>query len=67
VHFSIFNKKGKQIYGNAVTLFTASNSRDMTEIISKYVPKLCGFIADQVPSRIKVKPVHAEQDTLEKE
>ena len=64
VHFSIFNKKGKQIYGNSATLYTDSNSRDMTEIISHYLPKLCGYISDQVPARIKVKPdQQAEQDS----
>ncbi len=55
VHFSIFDAKGRQVYGNAARLYTDSNTLDMTEIVSRYIPKLTAFIYEQIPRNPRVK------------
>jgi hypothetical protein len=48
VHYSIFDKHGKQIYGDVAVVHFASNSNDVHEIISKNFPSLARYILDSM-------------------
>ena len=44
VHYSIFNKSGKQIYGDVAIASFDTNTNDVKEINSKYFPVIANYI-----------------------
>lgn len=44
IHYTIFDKKGKQLYGDVAVSHFASNSNDVNEIISQNFPAISDYI-----------------------
>ena len=49
VHFSIYNKEGKQLYGDVAKIPFESNTNDVEEIIRGAFPKVGEYILNKVP------------------
>lgn len=50
IHYSIFDATGKQIAGDALSMYFPSNTNNIMEIIEKNFPPLSDIITRQVPS-----------------
>ena len=48
IHYSIFDKRGKQLYGDVAIVHFASNSNDVDEIIGHNFPVLAKYILDSM-------------------
>ena len=51
VHFSIFDKTGKQLYGDVVTVVFPSNTNDLDTIIRSNFPLVADYLADKLPQK----------------
>lgn len=54
VHFSIFDKTGKQIYGDKVSVQYDSSTNDITEIIKSNFPLVADYMTWNLPERKKM-------------
>ena len=53
VHYSIFNKKGEQVYGDVAVSHFGSNSNDINEIMNESFPKISNYILESFNMVIK--------------
>ncbi|MCH8903789.1 MAG: hypothetical protein IIA45_07745 [Bacteroidetes bacterium] len=51
VHFSIYDRFGKQLYGDVVKVFYPTNTHDMDDIIRNCFPLISSYISDQLPKQ----------------
>ena len=49
VHFSVFDKNAKQLYGDVVTVTFPSNTNNLNEIISSNFPLVSEYLAAKLP------------------
>ena len=64
VHYTIFDKNGKEIHGGASIVYMPSTTNDMNRIINNYFPQLTQNIADNVPAAYSSK---LEKEKLKEE
>ena len=50
VHFSIYDKNGKHLFGDVVTVLFPSNTDNMDEIIRKNFPYISNYLAGKLPN-----------------
>jgi len=53
VHYSIFDKTGKQVYGDVAVAYFDSNSNDVREISEKNFPVISGYILESFKKSTK--------------
>lgn len=51
VHYSVFDRTGKQVYGDVAVAHFASNSNDVKEIMNKNYPVISGYILHSLKNR----------------
>jgi hypothetical protein len=51
VHYSLFDAAGKQVYGDAVTVFIPHSSNYVDEIIAKNFPAISDYIYKHIPPK----------------
>jgi hypothetical protein len=51
VHYSLFDASGKQVYGDAVTVFIPHSSNYVDEIIDKNFPAISDYIYKHIPPK----------------
>jgi hypothetical protein len=51
VHYSVFDATGKQVYGDAATVYFPSNANDVDVIIAKNFPALSEYIYKRIPPK----------------
>lgn len=56
VHFSIYDKNGRHIFGDVVTVIFPSNTNSMDEIIRKNFPLISNYLAGKMPNPKRVSP-----------
>ena len=49
VHYTIFNKDGKELHGGAAIVYMPSTTNDMNKIINNYFPILAQNMSDNIP------------------
>ena len=49
VHYTIFNKDGKELHGGAAIVYMPSTTNDMNKIINNYFPILTQNMSDNIP------------------
>ena len=49
VHYTIFNKEGKELHGGAAIVYMPSATNDMNKIINNYFPILAQNMSDNIP------------------
>ena len=64
VHYTIFNKDGKELHGGAAIVHMPSATNDMNKIINNYFPILAQNMSDNIPGAQTSKP---DQEKLKEE
>jgi len=54
VHFSIYDSKGEQLYGNVVGVNFFVQSNDMNSLIRSSFPLIADYITDNLPKQEKL-------------
>ncbi|MCH7535210.1 MAG: hypothetical protein IH948_05615 [Bacteroidetes bacterium] len=55
VHFSIFDSKGNQLYGDVITVYFPSNTNDIDRIIKSNFPIVSNYIKSKLPEQKSIK------------
>jgi hypothetical protein len=66
VHFSVFNKNAKQLYGDVITVTFPSNTNSLDNIINSNFPMISEYLAAKLPQPpVPVVPVKDDDHEVE--